>query len=116
MTALMKKPAAAKKKQKKPAAKKQKTAAAPVGPSDAMLDAVADLVDDANDLVCDLDDASSADTLDEYHAAVAEASKKLARVMRGMAALAGRLDPQAFASAQTQARQLPVVRAPALPQ
>jgi hypothetical protein len=114
MTALMKKPAAAKKKQK-PAAKKQKTAA-PVGPSDAMLDAVADLVDDAHDLVCDLDDASSADTMAEYHAAVAEASKKLTRVMRGMAALAGRLDPAAFAAAQTQARQLPVVRAPALPQ
>ena len=104
----------AKKTTKKPAKKTTKIGAP--APTDAMLDRVIDLVDDANDMICDLDDAGSADTVDEYHAAIAEASKKLARVMRGMAALAGKLDPQAFAAAEAKARQLPVIRAPALPQ
>mgnify|MGYP003347709670 FL=1 len=106
-----KKSAKSAKSAKKPAAKKSAKAAKPA-PTDAMLDRVIDLVDDANDAICDLDDASVADTVDEYYAAVAEASKKLARVMRGMAALASKLDPAAYAAAQEKARQLPVVAAP----
>ena len=106
-----KKSAKSAKSAKKPAAKKSAKAAKPA-PTDAMLDRVIDLVDDANDAICDLDDASVADTVDEYYAAVAEASKKLARVMRGMAALASKLDPAAYAPAQEKARQLPVDAAP----
>ena len=114
--ALAKKKAAAKKKKpaaKKPAAKK---AAAKPEPTDAMIDAVIDLVDDANDLICDLDDAAAADTVDEYTDAVAQASKKLARVMAGMHKLALRLDPAAYAAAQAKARALPAMKAPALAQ
>lgn len=121
-TALAKITKPAKKATKKPAKKatakknaKNAKAAKPE-PTDAMIDRVVDLVDDANDMIADLDEACAADTVDEYNDAVAQASKKLARVMRGMAALAGKLDPEAFAAAQTKARQLPTIRAPALPQ
>jgi hypothetical protein len=120
-TAIAKITKPAKKATKKPAkkaAKKGTKIAKPAKPepTDAMIDRVVDLVDDANDMIADLDEACAADTVDEYNDAVAQASKKLARVMRGMAALAGKLDPEAFAAAQTKARQLPVLRAPALPQ
>jgi len=117
--ALAKKPAAKKKKAaaKKPATKKAATKkAAKPEPTDAMVDAVIDLVDDANDLICDLDDAAAADTVDEYTDAVAQASKKLARVMAGMHKLALRLDPAAYAAAQAKARALPANKAPALAQ
>jgi hypothetical protein len=117
--ALAKKKPAAKKKaaaKKKPAKKAATKKAAKPEPTDAMIDAVIDLVDDANDLICDLDDAAAADTVDEYTDAVAQASKKLARVMAGMHKLALRLDPAAYAAAQAKARALPASKAPALTQ
>lgn len=106
-----KKKTAAKKNTKIAKAKAEKPA-----PSEAMIDRAVDLVDEANEMICALDDACSADTLDEYHAAIAEASRNLARVMRGMAALAGKLDPEAFAAAEAKSKALPASKAPALMQ
>ena len=112
---------AAKKKKKaaakKPAAKKAaaKKPAEPA-PTDAQIDAVLDLIEDAAEMDADLYDASSADTVSEYVAALGAASTKLARVMRRMAALAERVDPNAFAAAQAKATALPAAKPPALAQ
>lgn len=114
-TAIAKITKPAKKTTKKPAAKKPGKVAKPA-PTDAMIDAVVDLTDELNETICDLDDAAAADTVDEFNEAVAEAAKKLARVMRSMATVAAKLDPAAFAAAKAKANQLPVIAAPRLPQ
>lgn len=115
--AAKKKKTAAKKPAKKAAAKKAaaKKPAEPA-PTDAQLNAVLDLIEDAAEMDADLYDASSADTVAEYVAALGAASTKLARVMRRMAALAERVDPVAFAAAQAKATALPAAKAPALAQ
>jgi len=117
-----KKTAAKKTAAKKPAAKKtaaKKTAAkktAEPAPTDAQLDAVLDLIEDAAEMDADLYEAATADTVAEYVAALGAASTKLARVMRRMAALAERVDPGAFAAAQAKALALPAAKPPALAQ
>jgi inactivated superfamily I helicase len=104
---------------KKPAKKSAKTKAlakALAEPTAAMTDAVVDLTDTANDLIIALDEAAAADDVGAYHDAVGEAATQLARLMRGMAALAAKLDPGALAAAEAKAKALPAARAPALPQ
>ncbi len=106
-----KKPAA-----KKPGAKKKPPKPSAPEPTEAQLNAALDLSEEASELVADLDEASMAETVDEYVAALGAASTKLARVMRQMAALAAKVDPGAYAAAQARAIALPAAKPPALPQ
>lgn len=98
---------------KKPTAKKTAKKPPPPAPTDAQLNALIDVVDDAHELCAALTEAQVAVSLDDFARDLAQASKHLARIMRGMAALAAGLDPAAYAAAEAKARQLPAARAPA---
>jgi len=85
-------------------------------PTNAQIDAAIDLVELAHDMVCALDEAAAAPTLDEYQGAVAECGAVAARFMRRFAMLAGKLDPEALRAAEERYTALPAVTAPALAQ
>lgn len=104
-----------KKPAKKPTTKTKKPAKpAPAEPTTAQLDQAIDLAELANDLVCALDEATSAPTLDEYQTAMGEAGAVAARFMRRFATLAAKLDPEAMRAADERFNALPPVTAPAL--